>query len=202
MAAVAIDASDAIVVTGDVGGSVVVWRLATAEEPLLRNPQALHPKHAAAVVCAAVDVELDIVVTGGGDGMCHIYSRRTLTLSVAIRPEFQENWLRSESGIPDLCSIEGMHVSGMGTIALACAWSWSRGAYPKRHSIHVYNINGRLLASLRTRAVNVIRISYCNEFLVTAGNKLIVVYRLAKCVFICPCLQVRVCALRPNKGWV
>ena len=110
-------------------------------------------------------------------GRCHIYSCRTLSLSTILQPHYHTAWPHAH---PHLTStIESLHVSAMGTIALLCVWS-APHLPRKLSSIHVYNINGRLLCSQRCASVNGLRISHCNEFLVAVGQKSIAIYRLAK----------------------
>ena len=177
--------------------------------PALTAPTTLYPKHGARVMSVVANSELAIVASGAADGMCHVYSVRSRTLMTRLVPLFDPTWgvpscgsregrdgtdekgdhtgggecevvHRSSSG----SSIETLSVSPMGIVAVHCTWAVTgrstSNARKRISTVHVYSINGRLQGATRTPSIAALRVSQCNEYLVTVGNKNVVMYRLAK----------------------
>jgi WD40 repeat protein len=194
--AIALDSSDSLLVSGDAEGNCLVWKVTCkAGVQRIGDPVTLYPKHWGYVVATAVNFELNLIVTCGVGGICHVYAARGLMLTARLRPEFHPSWIQAVAQETLECTAESVCIGPLGTIAVHCSWTCPQ-AQKKWNSIHVYNINGRLLCSERTRSVNVLRISHCNEFLVGVGNKSMIIYRLAKYAFLLSCILTAAACLR------
>lgn len=172
--ALALDAAENLLVSGDERGNVVLWSVCCVPgKAKLNNPAALFPKHSSRVTAVAISVELDVAVSGSADGTLHIYSLRELNCIYILRPAINPAWAPGGEHLNWEASIESICLSAFGTVVVQCAWLCPQLPERKKppHSLHVYNINGRLLCVQVCKPINCIRTSVCGEFLVAAGNK-------------------------------
>ncbi|KAL5212760.1 hypothetical protein ABZP36_023607 [Zizania latifolia] len=163
---VAVSSDGSVIATGSYDTTVMIWHafrgkstdkksrnvnydLSTKDHVIIESPSHILCGHDDIITCLFVSTELDIVISGSKDGTCIFHTLREGTYVRSIR-----------------------HPSGAGLSKLVASQHGRLVFYSDSDlSLHMYSINGKLIASSEANGrLNCMELSCCGEFVVCAGD--------------------------------
>jgi len=129
---ISIDSCGLYAISGSRDTTVIIWELTGNKIDGSLNPKSVQVLygHDKSVSCVAISIDLDMAVSGSQDGTINVHTIKDGQYMRTLRPSHD----------PGVYTVEHLTISYQGHVVFT-------GHTPSRHSLHVFTLNGRFLAS-------------------------------------------------------